>query len=63
MDNLIDDIVADPGVGKLLAPADPVIAPSLLVKALLELEGFDAVTRPKSTPPAATLRLSGPSTP
>ena len=62
MDNLIHDIVADPKVGKLLAPADPVIAPSLLVEALLQVEGFDAVTRPKSTPSAATLRSSGPST-
>ena len=32
MDALLDDIVNDPGVAELLAPADPIIAPSLLIE-------------------------------
>ena len=45
MDALINNIVGDPGVGSLLAPADPVLAPSLLVKALLQAESFESVTQ------------------
>ena len=44
MDALLDEIVADPSVGGLLAPTDPVIAPSLLVKALLQVDSFETVT-------------------
>ena len=33
MDALLDGILADPGVAGLLAPADPLIAPSLLIEA------------------------------
>ena len=39
MDALLDGIVSDPGVARLLAPADPIIAPSLLIEAA---GGFDA---------------------
>ena len=45
MDDLIDDIVGDPSVGELLAPAGPVVAPSSLVKALLRVDGFESVTQ------------------
>ena len=45
MDALLDGIVSDPGVARLLAPADPIIAPSLLIEAA----GLDAasVTQPE----------------
>ena len=38
MDSLINDMVSDPKVRDLLAPANPVVAPSLLVKAILQVE-------------------------
>ena len=44
MDELLSEIAGDPSVGELLAPTDPVIAPSLLVKALLQAEGFESFT-------------------
>ena len=45
MESLIGDIVSEPGVGELLAPPEPVIAPSMLVKALLQVESFESVTQ------------------
>ena len=45
MDALLVDIVSDPGVAGLLAPTDPVLAPSSLVKALLQVESFESVTQ------------------
>ncbi|MDE2940815.1 MAG: MMPL family transporter [Chloroflexota bacterium] len=45
MNALLGDIVSEPGVGELLAPADPIFAPSLLVMALLQVESFDSVTQ------------------
>ena len=45
MESLIGDIVSEPGVGELLAPPEPVIAPSMLVKALLQVDGFESVTQ------------------
>ena len=45
MDALVDDIVSDPGVAELLAPADPIIAPTLLLKAALGVDGFESVTQ------------------
>ena len=45
MNALLSDIVREPGVGELLAPTDPVFAPSLLVMALLQVENFDSVTQ------------------
>ena len=45
MNALLDEIVSDPAVGELLAPTNPVIAPSLLVMALLQVDGFDSVTQ------------------
>ncbi len=47
MDALLDEVVGEPDVGELLAPTDPVIAPSMLVKALLRVESFDSVTQPE----------------
>ena len=45
MDALINDIVSEPDVQMLLVPEDPVIAPSLLIKALLRVESFESVTQ------------------
>ena len=45
MDSLLDDIVQDPGVSELLAPGDPVVAPSSLIGAALRVDGFDGVTQ------------------
>ena len=45
MDALIDGIASDPGVGELPAPGDPIVAPSLLLKALLPMDSFAAVTQ------------------
>ena len=45
MSALLNDIVSEPGVGELLAPTDPVFAPSLLVMALLQVDSFDSVTQ------------------
>ena len=45
MDSLVGEIVADPSVGDILAPPDPVFAPSLLVRAVLGVDGFDSVTQ------------------
>ena len=45
MSALIDEIVSDPGVGGLLVPVNPVVAPSYLVGAVLQVEGFESVTQ------------------
>ena len=45
MDALLGSILSDPSVGELLAPVDPVIAPSSLVMALLQVGSFESVTQ------------------
>ncbi len=45
MDSLVNEIIADPSVADLLAPGNSVIAPSLLVMALLQVPDFDSVTQ------------------
>ena len=45
MDALIDEVVNDPGVGELLTPSNPVVAPSLLIGAALQVDGFESVTQ------------------
>ena len=45
MDGLLGRITGDPGVGELLAHGDPVIAPTLLINAVLQTDGFGAVTQ------------------
>ncbi len=45
MDALIDDVVGDPGVGELLAPANSVVAPSSLIGAALQTDDFESVTQ------------------
>ena len=45
MDALIDDIVGDPSVGGLLAPANPIVAPAPVVSAALQVDGFESVTQ------------------
>ena len=45
MDTLIGELVSDPSVGPILAPGNPVIAPSFLVKLMLQVESFESVTQ------------------
>ena len=45
MDALIDDIAGDPAVGDLLAHADPIVAPSSLFEAALQVDGFESITQ------------------
>ncbi len=45
MASLLDDIANDPAVSDLLAPVDPVIAPSLLVMAALQVDNLGSVTQ------------------
>ena len=54
MDALLDEVVGEPGVGELLVPTDPIIAPSVLAKALLRADSFDSITQ------AQIDNLSGP---
>ena len=43
MDSLITDIGSDQQVSELLAPDNPVVAPSLLIGGALQVEGFESV--------------------
>ena len=45
MSTLIDEIVSEPSVGGLLAPSNAVVAPSFLIGAVLQVEGFESVTQ------------------
>ena len=65
MDALIDAIDSDPGVKELLAPRDPIVAPTLLLKAVLGVDSFESVTQPDIDSPVARPRRStssGPAT-
>ena len=45
MDSLLNEILTDPSVRDMLAPPDPVFAPSLLVKAVLGVDTLESVTQ------------------
>ena len=45
MSALVGAIAADPGVGALLAPSDPIIAPSFLLQAALQRQSLDGITQ------------------
>ena len=45
MDALLNDIASDPSVGTLLTTSDPLIAPSLLYKALLQVGSLESVSQ------------------
>ena len=45
MDSLINEVISDPSVGQLLAPIDPVIAPSYVVNAALQTGSFESVSQ------------------
>ncbi len=45
MDALVNQIVSDPDVGGLLAPDNPVIAPSSLAEAMLQVDGLASVAQ------------------
>ncbi len=45
MDVLLDSIVSDPAVAGILAPTDPVFAPTLMIGAMLQTDSFDSVSQ------------------
>ncbi|MCY3880887.1 MAG: MMPL family transporter [Chloroflexi bacterium] len=45
MDALVEELVADPKIGALLAPGDSVGSPALLFRAVLQVDSFDSVTQ------------------
>ncbi|MDE2937862.1 MAG: MMPL family transporter [Chloroflexota bacterium] len=45
MESLVNEIVSDPKVAEVLAPGNSVVAPSLLVMALLQVPNFDSVSQ------------------
>lgn len=45
MDALLKDIASDPAVVELLSPIDPIIAPTLLVQAALQVDNLASVTQ------------------
>ena len=45
MDALLDAVAVDPGVGGLLAPPNPIAAPSTVIGAALQVDGFESVTQ------------------
>ena len=45
MQSLVNEIVSDPSVVEVLAPGNSVVAPSLLVMALLQAPNFDSVSQ------------------
>ena len=42
---LLDEIASDPAVNGLLAPVSPVMAPTSLVEAVLQVDGFESITQ------------------
>ena len=59
MDALVDDIIATPGVAELLAPPDPIIAPSLLFETFGGVSDFGSVTQEKIDEISAMPELAG----
>ena len=45
MSSLINEIVSDPSVGELLAPSNAIVAPSALISAVLQVDGFESITQ------------------
>ncbi len=59
MDALVDEIVATPAVAALLAPPDPIIAPSLLFEAFGGVSDFGSVTQAEIDAISAVPELAG----
>ena len=59
MDALVDDIIATPGVAELLAPPNPIIAPSLLFEASRGVSDFGSVTQAEIDEISAVPELAG----
>ena len=59
MGALVDDIIATPGVAELLAPPDPIIAPSLLFEAFGGVSDFGSVTQAEIDAISAVPELAG----
>ena len=45
MASLVDEITSDPSVEELLAPRDPIVAPTSLIKGLLGVDSLETVTQ------------------
>ncbi len=45
MSDLIDEIASDPEVAALFTQVDPIIAPSAVLEAVLQVDGFESVTQ------------------
>ncbi len=45
MSALLDEIAGDPELAALFAPADPIAAPSLIIGAALQVEGFESLSQ------------------
>ena len=45
MAGLIDEITGDPALAALLAPDDPIAAPSLIIQAALQLDGLESLSQ------------------
>ena len=59
MDALLDDIIATPRVAELLAPPDPIIAPSLLFETFGAVSDFGSVTQAEIDAKSAMPELAG----
>ena len=59
MDALLDDIIATPRVAELLAPPDPIIAPSLLFEDFGAVSDFGSVTQAEIDAISAVPELAG----
>ncbi len=60
MDDLINEIVSDPGVSQLLAPVDPVVAPVHLINAVLQVESLESVTQAEIDSARSVPQIQGP---
>ncbi len=47
MSHLLDEITSDPEVSPLFASANPIVAPSSLIEAALQIDGFESITQPQ----------------
>ena len=45
MSTLVDEIISDPSVGEFLAPSNAIVAPSALISAVLQVDGFESITQ------------------
>ena len=61
MTSLVDEIVSDPNVGELLAPANPIVTPALLINAVLQVESFESTSQAEIDSVRSIPEIQGPS--